>query len=88
MSWQIRFRSSVERDTERLPKPIRAQVLEKLSCLEQGPFPAGCKKLMGQENRFRLRVARDYRIVYTVYQEERVVIIEFVGHRKDAYRWF
>ena len=88
MSWEIRYRSSVERDTERLPSPIRAQVLEKLSSLEQEPFPAGCKKLMGQKNRFRIRVARDYRIVYTVYQEERVVIIEFVGHRKDAYRWF
>lgn len=88
MNWEIRYRSSVERDTARLPPHIRQQILDRLSSLEQGPFPSDCKKLKGQKNRFRIKVARDYRAVYTVFQEQRVIIIEFVGHRKDAYRWF
>ena len=39
-------------------------------------------------SRYRLRVANEYRGVYSVFAEDRVIKIEFVGHRKDAYRWF
>jgi mRNA interferase RelE/StbE len=88
MSWNVRFRSSVEKDVARLPGHIRTQVLERLSSLAFDPLPASCKKLKGQKNRFRIKVAGDYRVVYTVFPEEQVIIIEFVGHRKDAYRWF
>lgn len=88
MSWEIRYRSSVEKDTSRLPEGIRAGILDRLRCMGLDPFPAGCKKLRGQKNRFRIKVAGDYRIVFSVFQTENVIIIEFVGHRKDAYRWF
>lgn len=42
----------------------------------------------GFASRFRLRVGGSYRIVYKVDEIERLILIEFVGHRKDAYRWF
>jgi hypothetical protein len=32
-------------------------------------------------------MGRDFRIVFTVFKKERVVDIEFVADRKDAYRW-
>jgi mRNA interferase RelE/StbE len=88
MSWALRYRSSVEGDVERLPQPIRAKVLEQLSSFEHEPFPANCKKLRGQKSRYRIKVAGHYRIVYSVFRIESVIIIEYVGHRKDAYRWF
>ena len=56
--------------------------------LATDPSPAGAKKLKGSEIRFRLRVAGSYRMVYKVFQAYRLVKIEFVGHRKDACRWF
>jgi mRNA interferase RelE/StbE len=88
MDWEIRYRSSVEKDVERLPAGVRSLVLRTLAELSTDPFPEGCKKLRGSESRFRLRVAGSYRIVYKVFQVERLIEIEFVGHRKDAYRWF
>jgi mRNA interferase RelE/StbE len=88
MSWEIRYRSSVEKDISRLPHQMRAEILENLTSLGVDPFPAGCKKLKGQKNRFRIKVARDYRIVYSLFRKEGVIIVEFVGHRRDAYRWF
>ena len=88
MTWEIRYRGSVEKDVSRLPERIRAVALEKIVALAHDPFAVGCKKLKGQENRFRIRIARDYRVVYSLLREERLVIIEFVGHRKDAYRCF
>ena len=88
MDWQIRYRSSVEKDVDRLPAAVRSLVLRILAELATDPFPERSKKLKGSESRFRLRVAGSYRIVYKVFQVERLNKIEFVGHRKDAYRWF
>ncbi len=88
MNWEIRYRSSVEKDVDRLPVGVRSFVLRALAQLVTDPFPEGSKKLKGSESRFRLRVAGSYRIVYKVFQVEHLIKIEFVGHRKDAYRWF
>lgn len=85
MSWDIRYRSSVENDIERLPSRIRVAVLKKIVELGENPFPRGCKKLKGTEKRYRLQIAGQYRIVYSLFSEERVLKVEFVGHRKDAY---
>jgi mRNA interferase RelE/StbE len=87
VSWEIRYRASVEKDAQRLPADAREAVLAAIAQLESGPFPKGCKKLKGAQNRYRLKVAGAYRVVYSLYKEERRIVIEFVGHRKDAYRW-
>ncbi len=88
MNWTVRYRASVEKDLARLPGDIRTTLLAALKGLQDGPFPSGYKKLRGSNNRFRLRVAGDYRIVYSVLKQEATILVEFVGHRKDAYRWF
>jgi mRNA interferase RelE/StbE len=88
MSWVISYRSSVEGDLARLPQQVRALMLKKVVELGDNPYPPGCKKLKGAENRYRLRVAGEYRLVYSLFRDDRLIKIEFVGHRKDAYRWF
>lgn len=88
MSWAISYRSSVEKDFARLPGAVRASALKKIVELTENPFPSGCEKLKGSANRYRLRVAGEYRIVYSVFSSENAIKLEFVGHRKDAYRWF
>lgn len=59
MSWEIRYRTSVERDVDRLPTRVRVLVLKKIIDFSENPFPPGCKKLKGAEDRYRFRVARD-----------------------------
>lgn len=41
---------------------IRQRLEEKMSELSQTPYPAGCRKLRGAANAYRLRVG-DYRIL-------------------------
>lgn len=94
MNWEVRYRSSVEKDVSRLPEDIRQRALQIAANLRLDPFPQGCKKLKGTGDRFsvgvryRVRIVRDYRLVYSVFKDERLIKIEFIGHRKDAYRWF
>lgn len=45
-----------------------------------------CLKIQGQSNLWRIRVG-DYRVVYSVNEEEKLVNIVAVRHRKDAYRF-
>jgi mRNA interferase RelE/StbE len=88
MTWEVSYRASVEKDIVRLPAEIRQVAARAISGLLNDPFHQGCKKLRGPKNRYRLRVAGDYRVVYSVFKQERCIVVEFVGHRKDAYRWF
>ncbi len=88
ISQQIRYRTSVEKDVDRLPTHVRVLALKKIVEPGDNPFPAGCKNLKGATDRYRIKVARDWRVVYTLFNEFNLIKIEFVGHRKDAYRWF
>jgi mRNA interferase RelE/StbE len=54
--------------------------------LAENPRPAGVKKLKGNnEDLYRIR-SGDYRVVYSIEDEIRVVDIRKIGHRKDIYR--
>lgn len=50
------------------------------------PSPQGVEKLSGSEHAYRIRLG-DYRIVYEVVAEARLVEIQRVRHRKDVYRF-
>ena len=41
--------------------------------------------MVGFENFWRLRVG-DFRVIYTVRDQELVILVVGIGHRKDVYR--
>ena len=45
----------------------------------------GYKKLAGYSDRYRLRVG-DYRIIYEIADEQLIILVVGVGHRREAYR--
>ena len=55
------------------------------TCSLEEPRPAGCAKLEGAADLWRVRVG-DYRIIYTVDDRARTVDVSVVRHRRDAYR--
>jgi len=56
-----------------------------IDALEENPRPSGCKKLKdATENLWRIRVG-DYRIIYVIADEVKIVDVRKVGHRKDIY---
>ena len=57
---------------------------DKLQRLASEPRPPGTEKLFGQE-KYRLRQG-DYRVVYSVDDDESKVVIVKIGHRRDFYR--
>lgn len=83
-SYSVYFKESVQKDFEGMPKKESRKILSRIRSLGGNPRPQGCEKLTGRD-RYRLRQGR-YRIVYSVQDEERTVIVVKVGHRKDIYR--
>jgi len=83
--YSVRFKASVEKDLRRLPSRARRRCLERIDELRATPRPRSAVQLTGSRHTYRIRVA-SYRVVYQVHDGERLVVVDYVRHRKDAYR--
>jgi mRNA interferase RelE/StbE len=85
MGYQVSLRPSAERQRRQLDNQIRQRINEVLLVLEESPRPSSVMKLRGRTNQWRIRVG-DYRIVYEIDDERRLVTILAIKHRREAYR--
>ncbi len=83
--YRIVFARSARKELLSLRAPVGERVLRRIERLSAAPRPRGCRKLVGAVNLWRLRVG-DYRVVYAIDDERRLVDIIAVRHRSDAYR--
>jgi len=66
-------------------KATLTRLIEKVKSLANQPRPSGSEKLAGRPNLYRVRQG-NYRVIYSVDDEARVVDVVKVGHRRDVYR--
>ena len=66
-------------------KVTLTRLIENVKSLATQPRPSGSEKLAGRPNLYRVRQG-NYRVIYSVDDEARVVDVVKVGHRKDVYR--
>ena len=83
-SYKLYIKPSAVKEIESLPKKDRIRVVQKIQGLTVDPRPPGCEKLTG-DDKYRVRQGR-YRIVYSIKDDELIVIVVKVGHRKDIYK--
>ena len=72
-------------NSENFPLPCKNGLsgISKTSPSNRGP--RGSIKLQGEDDLYRIRVG-DYRVIYTVKDEELIVLVLRVGHRREVYR--
>ena len=83
-SYSVHLRRSAAKEIEALPRKDRVRIIERIRALHEDPRPVDSRKLSGREA-YRIRQG-DYRVVYTVDDEDRVVMVSVVAHRRDAHR--
>lgn len=66
-------------------KRDRQRVVTRIQSLADDPRPAGCEKLAGPSNLFRVRQG-EYRVVYAIDDSHCTVDVIKVGHRREVYR--
>jgi mRNA interferase RelE/StbE len=81
----VTFARSARRELEGFPRSVVTRVVTRIESLGISPRPAGCRKLQGTGALYRIRIG-DYRVIYSVDDEKRVVDVVAVRHRSDAYR--
>ena len=82
--YKVVIKKSAVKELERIPKEALRLVAKRIQSLADDSRPAGSKKLSQQE-RYRLRQG-DYRIVYSIHDEDLIVRIVKIGHRREIYR--
>ncbi|NQU05520.1 MAG: type II toxin-antitoxin system RelE/ParE family toxin [Calditrichaeota bacterium] len=76
---------AAQKELDRMPDKLRSRIEKQIILLENEPRPHGCKKLSSTTNVYRIRVG-NFRILYRVFDKERVVNITRIPPRSQAYR--
>jgi mRNA interferase RelE/StbE len=84
--YPIVFMPQATSDLRRIDKSTAQRILRKLKWLSQNFNDLTLEKLTGELGGFyKLRVG-SYRVIYTVNQEEHLLVVHLIGHRRDIYR--
>lgn len=83
-SYTVVVSRPAQKEIRSLDQVVRGRILQALRALAIEPRPSGCRKLVGAQNRWRIRVG-DYRIIYSVNDTDHLVEIIGVRHRSKAY---
>ena len=83
--YTIRFANDAIDDLRRLDKATAARIIRKINWLAENAdnvVPKGLRKEFAGLAKIR---EGDYRIIYQLLQNEEVLVVHVVGHRRDVY---
>ena len=83
--YRILLERAAERDLKRLSADVHDRVIDAIRSLSANPRPAGCRKIVGSQNDWRIRVG-DHRVLYEIADTIRIVRVNRVRHRREVYR--
>lgn len=83
--YRVYLERAAEKDLKQLSPKLHDRMIAAIQSLVRNPRPAGCRKLTGSANDWRIRVG-DYRIVYEIADVIQVVRVNRVRHRGEVYR--
>ena len=83
-SYAVDLKPSARKELESLPDTVLARVIRRIESLAENPRPAGCKKLKGYKDLWRVRIG-DWRVVYVVDDGAKAVSVTRIAHRSKVY---
>jgi mRNA interferase RelE/StbE len=82
--YAIETKPSARKELENLSDTLISRLVPKIEALAANPRPSGCRKLRGYKDIWRIRVG-DYRVVYIIDDDRRMVSVTRIAHRRDVY---
>jgi mRNA interferase RelE/StbE len=83
-SYSLEIKASAQKELDALDDAVFARIDPKILAPADNPRPAGCKKLKGYKDHWRIR-AGDWRVVYVIDDSTKRVTITLVAHRREVY---
>jgi mRNA interferase RelE/StbE len=82
--YSLEVKQSAQKELDALDDRLFTRIDRKILALADNPRPSGCKKLRGYKDQWRIRVG-DWRVLYIVDDEAKVVSVTRIAHRGKAY---
>jgi len=82
--YSLEIKQSAQKELDALDDSVFRRIDRKILALADNPRPPGCKKLRGYRDQWRVRVG-DWRVVYLIDDEAKLVTITRVAHRREVY---
>jgi mRNA interferase RelE/StbE len=84
-SFKVEFTKSSTRDLRGIDRQWIPRIIAAVESLAEDPRPSGCKKLVGADFTYRIRIG-DYRVIYEILDDSLLILVVKIRHRRDAYR--
>lgn len=84
MTYAVRIAPAAERQLRKFDPPTRRRLQAAIDLLAREPRPPKAIQLIGGSGEWRVRTG-DYRIIYEIHDDELIVLILRVGHRREIY---
>jgi mRNA interferase RelE/StbE len=84
VTFRIEFRPAAVRQLRHLDRAVQLRLQGAIALLGHDPRPPAARGLRGRPG-LRLRIG-DYRFLYTVSDEQQLVVVVAIGHRREVYR--
>lgn len=81
---KIVLSNKAQKELDKLSDKTALRISRKIFQLETNPYGLGSQKLGGDKG-YRIRIG-DYRVIYTIEKEHKVITIIKVRHRREAYK--
>jgi mRNA interferase RelE/StbE len=84
LKYSIEIKPSAQKELDALDDKLFARIDRRVLALVDSPRPAGCKKLKGYKDHWRIRIA-DYRVIYIIDDAAKTVTLTHIAHRREVY---
>jgi mRNA interferase RelE/StbE len=81
----LEIKQSAQKELDALDDALFTRIDRKILALADNPRPAGCKKLKGYRDHWRVRVG-DWRVLYIIDDAAKLVTITRIAHRREVYQ--
>jgi mRNA interferase RelE/StbE len=85
-NWIMRFTPEASRLLSKLHPENKRWIKKALEELKQDPYPG--KDLQEELSGFKSLRLKQYRVVYNINEEEKIIQIFYIGRRSDVYEQF
>jgi len=85
MTYRVTLAPAAKRQLRKFDPQARRRIQAAIDLLAAEPRPPAATRLVGGAGEWRVRTG-DYRIVYEIHDEELIVLVLRVGHRRNIYQ--
>jgi len=85
VTYRITLAPAAARQLRKFDPQARRRIQAALELLATEPRPPAATRLVGGSGEWRVRTG-DYRIIYEIHDDELLILVLRVGHRRDVYR--